>query len=155
MSIDLNLLKQELLTDPAQLGYDQFVAVRNDISIHNLISEIKYTSDFLVSRGRITKDEFIELTSQIVFALMLAKRNGNNDADFWLSVFDRLIANSETINADDPSLEYILDQMINENLLTIQEKDAIKKRQGSRSEVLFGTCVTIDDISNSLNEVEI
>lgn len=155
MSIDLSTLKQELLTDPEQLGYGQYVGMRNDISIHNLITETRLSSSYLVSRGRMTKDQFIELTSQTVFALMMEKRTGNPDADFWLSVFDRLIANSDTINADDPSLDYILDQMISENLLTLPEKEAIKKRQGSRAEVLFGSNVTIDDISNCLNEDEI
>jgi hypothetical protein len=43
--------------------------------------------------------------------------------------------------------------MIIDNLLTLEEKGFIINRQGSRSEKLFGTPVSIDEVSNSLNEV--
>jgi hypothetical protein len=44
--------------------------------------------------------------------------------------------------------------MITDGLLTSQDLDSIKTRQGSRSEKLFGIAVTVDQVSNSLNEVE-
>ena len=90
----------------------------------------------------------------MVFNLMVALKNGNQDAQFWLDVFDRLVANSDTINVDDPALNSILNEMITDGLLTSQDLDSIKTRQGSRSEKLFGIAVTVDQVSNSLNEVE-
>jgi hypothetical protein len=155
MAIDLNALKEELTLDPMGLGYAPFILIRDDVSLKNLMNEIKGGQDFVVSRGRITKDSFIEITSQMVFTLMLASKNGDTDAGFWLSVFDRLIANSDTVNSDDPALDAILDQMISANYLTQQDKESIKTRQGSRAEKLFGTNVLVNEISNSLNEVEI
>jgi hypothetical protein len=155
MAINLIALKEELTLDPMGLGYAPFILIRDDVSLKNLMNEIRGGQDFLVSRGRITKDAFIELTSQMVFALMLASKSGDTEADFWLSVFDRLVANADTINVDDPSLESVLDQMISANYLTQQDKESIKTRQGSRAEILFGINVLVDDISNSLNEVEI
>jgi hypothetical protein len=154
MAIDLNALKQELLDDPLNLGYDQFVSVRNDLGSHALINSVGEGSDFQVSRGRISKDHFIEITTSMVFNLMVALKNGNQDAQFWLDVFDRLVANSDTINVDDPALNSILNEMITDGLLTSQDLDSIKTRQGSRSEKLFGIAVTVDQVSNSLNEVE-
>jgi hypothetical protein len=155
MAIDLTLLKQELLNDPLNLGYAPYVSVRNDIGSHSVLTEVKSGSDFVVSRGRITKDFFIEITTQMVFNLMMQVKNGNNGAQFWLDVFDRLIANSDTINCDDAALSSILNQMLVENLINTSGIDYIKTKQGSRSEVLFGVNVSIDDVSNSLNEGDI
>lgn len=155
MAINLNLLKQELINDPLGLGYSQFVSSRNDIGAHSLISAIGEGAEFIVSRGRVTKDHFIELTTEMIINLMVALKNGNTEAQFWLDVFDRLVANSDTINVDDAALNSVLTQMLSENLLTQQEIDYIKTRQGSRAEKLFNVNITIDDVSNSLNEVEI
>lgn len=154
MAIDLNALKQELLNDPLSLGYSQFVSVRNDLGSHALINAVGDGSDFVVTRGRISKDHFIEITTSVVINLMVAFKNGNQEAQFWLDVFDRLVANSDTINVDDPALNSILNQMISENLLTSQEMSYITTRQGSRAEKLFGTPVSVDQVSNSLNEVD-
>ena len=45
-------------------------------------------------------------------------------------LFDRLVANSDTINSLDTNLNAILDQMITDNLLTLEEKSLIINRQG-------------------------
>lgn len=154
MAIDLNALKQELLNDPLNLGYSQFVSVRNDLGSHGLINSVGDGAEFIVSRGRVSKDHFIEITTSMVINLMVALKNGNQEAQFWLDVFDRLVANSDTINVDDPALSTILSQMVSENLLTSEEMSFIKNRQGSRAEKLFGAPVSVDQVSNSLNEVE-
>ena len=154
MAIDLNILKNELLTDPLNLGYANFVETRNDMSLHSLINEVTENQDIIISRGRISRDEFIELTSQVVLNLMLESKNGNNDAKFWLDVFDRLVANSDTINVDDPSLDSIFTEMLNGNLIDQNSIDFVKIKFGSRAQKLFGSTVTLDDVSNSLNEVE-
>jgi hypothetical protein len=155
MATDLTILKQELLDDPLGLGYAPFISSRNDISIQGLLAEVKPDPEFIVNRGRITKDYFIEITTQMIFNLMLANKNGNPNAQFWLDVFDRLIANSDTINCNDAALASILNQMYLDGLITQTGIDYIKNKQGSRSEVLFGYNVTVDDVSNSLNEGEI
>ena len=84
---------------------------------------------------------------------MVALDNGNSRAQFWLNVFDRLVSNSDTINSADANLNYILEQMISDNLLTSNQKDDIVLRQGSRAEVLFDRAVLVSDVSDALNEV--
>ena len=153
MAVDLNLLKQEIESDPNNLGYASSLAIRDDISIANLLNTIMSTSDYIVPKGRITRDQFVEDTSSVVYNLMVLEEQGNTSAAFWLKVFDRLIANSDTINSLDANLNNILDQMINDNVLTTLEKNSIINRQGSRSEKLFGCLVSVDEVSNSLNEV--
>lgn len=153
MAVDLNLLKQEIESDPNNLGYASSLAIRDDISIANLLNTIMNTSDYIVPKGRITRDQFVEDTSSVVYNLMVLEAQGNTSAAFWLKVFDRLIANSDTINSLDVNLNNILDQMINDNVLTTLEKNSIINRQGSRSEKLFGCLVSVDEVSNSLNEV--
>jgi len=154
MAIALAALRAELFNAPLIFGYSQFVSVRNDLGSHALINSVGAGQDFVVSRGRVSKDHFIEITTSMVINLMVALKNGNQEAQFWLDVFDRLVANSDTINVDDPALNSVLNQMISENLLTSQEMSYITTRQGSRAEKLFGAPVSVDQVSNSLNEVE-
>lgn len=153
MSVNLNLLKEEIVNDPENLGYSSCLAIRDDIGLANIINLTRDTPAFNVPKGRISKDQFLEDTADIVFNLMLLESQGSNNAGFWLKVFDRLVANSDTINSEDPTLINLLDQMVSDNLLNNTQKNLILNRQGSRSEVLFNCNVTIDQISNSLNEV--
>lgn len=153
MAIDYNLLKQEIETDPNNLGYASSLAIRDDIGIANIMNTVRNGNDYIVPKGRITRDQFVEDTSSVVYNLMVLESNGSNQASFWLKVFDRLVSNSDTINSQDANLISILDQMISDNVLASQEKSAILNRQGSRSEKLFNCIVSVDEISNSLNEV--
>jgi len=155
MNVDLALLKQEIINDPMNLGFSSYVSIRNDVEVTNLLNTIVELEDFKVNRGRITKDSFIEITSQIIYSLMLEHKNGNEQAKFWLDVFDRLVANSDTISCEDPSLIFVMNQMNSDNLITENQINSILNRYGSRSEKLFGRHVTIDEVSNSLNEGDI
>lgn len=152
MAIDLNLLKQEIENDPINLGYSSFLAIRNDVAIASVLNEIRQDSEHVVSRGIISKDLFLEITSAIVFRIMQLAHFGDAQATFWLSVFDRLVANSDTINTTDQNLITLLDQMIDDDVLNQQDKDLITLRQGTRSEKLFGSLVKVDEVSDSLNE---
>lgn len=152
MAVNLIDLKAELLNDPMSLGYAQFVDARNDIECCNALNTVRDGEEFLVSRGRLTKDAFIEVTSFMLFNLLQLSHAGNQNAEFWIRVFNTLVANSETISVNDPTLIQILDEMITLNFLTISDKDTILKRQGSRAEILFGVNVTLDQVSDSLNE---
>lgn len=153
MAIDLNLLKQEIQNDPSNLGYASSLAIRDDISLANILNTVRSGSDYIVTKGRITRDQFVEDTTSVVYNLMVLESQGSDKAVFWLRVFDRLVSNSDTINALDVNLIGLLDQMIADNVLTSEEKSSILNRQGSRSEVLFGRVVSVDEVSNSLNEV--
>lgn len=153
MAIDYSVLKNEILNDPQQLGYSNFLPQRNDVELAGLLNQVRSGDDYKVQKGRVSRDSFVEDTASVVYSLMVALDSGNNRAQFWLNVFDRLVSNSDTINSADANLNYILDQMISDNLLTSNQKDAIILRQGSRAEVLFGQVVLINDISNALNEV--
>jgi hypothetical protein len=153
MAIDLNLLKQEIQDDPSNLGYASSLAIRDDISLTNILNTVRNGSDYIVTKGRITRDQFVEDTTSVVYNLMVLESQGSDKAVFWLRVFDRLVSNSDTINALDVNLIGLLDQMIADNVLTSEEKSSILNRQGSRSEVLFGRVVSVDEVSNSLNEV--
>ncbi len=153
MAIDLNLLKQEIQNDPSNLGYASSLAIRDDISLANILNTARSGSDYIVTKGRITRDQFVEDTTSVVYNLMVLESQGSDKAVFWLRVFDRLVSNSDTINALDVNLIGLLDQMIADNVLTSEEKSSILNRQGSRSEVLFGRVVSVDEVSNSLNEV--
>lgn len=152
MAIDLNLLKQEIENDPINLGYSSFLAIRNDVAIASMLNEIRQDSEHVISRGIISKDSFLEITSAIVFRIMQLAHFGDAKATFWLSVFDRLVANSDTINTADQNLITLLDQMIDDDVLNQQDKDLITLRQGTRSEKLFGSLVKVDEVSDSLNE---
>jgi 23S rRNA A1618 N6-methylase RlmF len=153
MAIDLNLLKQEIQNDPSNLGYAGSLAIRDDIGLANILNTVRSGSDYLVTKGRITRDQFVEDTTSVVYNLMVLESQGSDKAVFWLRVFDRLVSNSDTINSLDVNLIGLLDQMIADNVLSSQDKSSIINRQGSRSEVLFGRNVSIDEVSNSLNEV--
>jgi hypothetical protein len=153
MAIDLNLLKQEIQNDPSNLGYASSLAIRDDISLANILNTARSGSDYIVTKGRITRDQFVEDTTSVVYNLMVLESQGSDKAVFWLRVFDRLVSNSDTLNALDVNLIGLLDQMIADNVLTSEEKSSILNRQGSRSEVLFGRVVSVDEVSNSLNEV--
>jgi 23S rRNA A1618 N6-methylase RlmF len=153
MAIDLNLLKQEIQNDPSNLGYASSLAIRDDISLANILNTVRSGSDYIVTKGRITRDQFVEDTTSVVYNLMVLESQGSDKAVFWLRVFDRLVSNSDTINALDVNFIGLLDQMIADNVLTSEEKSSILNRQGSRSEVLFGRVVSVDEVSNSLNEV--
>ncbi len=153
MAIDLNLLKQEIQNDPNNLGYASSLAIRDDISLANILNTARSGSDYIVTKGRITRDQFVEDTTSVVYNLMVLESQGSDKAVFWLRVFDRLVSNSDTINALDVNLIGLLDQMIADNVLTSEEKSFILNKQGSRSEVLFGRVVSVDEVSNSLNEV--
>lgn len=153
MAIDYSVLKNEILNDPQQLGYSNFLPQRNDVELAGLLNQVRSGDDYKVQKGRVSRDSFVEDTASVVYSLMVALDSGNDRAQFWLNVFDRLVSNSDTINSADANLNYILDQMISDNLLTSNQKDAIILRQGSRAEVLFGQVVLINDISNALNEV--
>jgi 23S rRNA A1618 N6-methylase RlmF len=124
MAVDLNLLKQEIQTDPQNLGYAGSLAIRDDISITNILNTIRNGSDYIVPKGRISRDQFVEDTSTVVYNLMVLESQNNNSAIFWLKVFDRLVSNSDTINSLDANLVSILDQMISDNVLTAQEKSS-------------------------------
>lgn len=152
MNVNLLELKSELINDPLSLGYSQYTSARNDIECLNLLNKIRQGEDFLVSRGRITKDAFVEVTSFILLNLLQLSRSGNEDAQFLITVFNTLVANSETISVNDPALALVLDQMLSLNFITENDKNSVLKRQGSRAEILFGTNVTLDQVSNSLNE---
>ena len=153
MAIDLNLLKQEIQNDPSNLGYADSLAIRDDIGLANILNTVRSGSDYLVTKGRITRDQFVEDTTSVVYNLMVLESQGSDKAVFWLRVFDRLVSNSDTINSLDVNLIGLLDQMIADNVLSSQDKSSIINRQGSRSEVLFGRNVSTDEVSNSLNEV--
>lgn len=153
MAINLQALKEEFINDPISLGYADKLSIRDDMGLCNLINQIGSGEEFVVNRGRISKDEFIENTTMIVFNLIQASHSGNNDAKFWLEVFDRLVANSDTVNCADPMLKTLLDQMLTLSLITKSEQDNVLNRQGSRAEKLFGCYVNLDAVSNSLNEV--
>ena len=153
MAIDLNLLKQEIQNDPNNLGYASSLAIRDDISLADILNTVRSGSGYVVTKGRITRDQFVEDTTSVVYNLMVLESQGSDKAVFWLRVFDRLVSNSDTINALDVNLIGLLDQMIADNVLTSEEKSSILNRQGSRSEVLFGRVVSVDEVSNSLNEV--
>ena len=153
MSINLIQLKQEIQNDPEGLGYSLPLSIRNDIKIAEILNTIRNNSNYVVSKGRISKDAFLEDTANIVFNLMMLEDSGSTKATFWLRVFDRLVANSDTINSEDPNLINLLDQMIIDNVITQQDKETTLKRYGSRAEVLFKCNVTIDQVSDSLNEV--
>ena len=153
MAIDLNLLKQEIQNDPSNLGYASSLAIRDDISLANILNTVRSGSDYIVTKGRITRDQFVEDTTSVVYNLMVLESQGSDKAVFWLKVCDRLVSNSDTINALDVNLIGLLDQMIADNVLSNDEKSSILNRQGSRSEVLFGRVVSVDEVSNSLNEV--
>lgn len=153
MAIDLSILKNEILNDPQSLGYSSFLPQRNDIELAGLINQSRQGSDYKVQKGRVSRDSFVEDTASVVFELMVALDAGNNRAQFWLNVFDRLVSNSDTINSSDTNLNYILDQMITENLLTTNQKESIILKQGSRADILFGRSVLISEVSDALNEV--
>jgi len=152
MAINLSLLRQEIENDPINLGYSSFLAIRNDVTIASMLNEVRQDSDHVVSRGRISKDSFLDITSPVVFRIMQLAHLGDSQATFWLSVFDRLVANSDTINTEDLNFITLLDQMMDDSVLTQQDKDLIMLRQGSRSEKLFGSFVKVDEVSDSLNE---
>lgn len=152
MAVNLTDLKNELINDPNMLGYSEFVNSRNDIESRNLLNYIREGEEYKVSRGRMTKDAFIEVTSFMLFNLLQLSHSGNQDAEFWIRVFNTLVANSDTISVEDQTLLQILDEMINLNFISLDDKNLILKRQGSRAEVLFGVNVTLDQVSNSLNE---
>jgi hypothetical protein len=152
MAIDLSLLRQEIENDPINLGYSSFLAIRNDFTITSMLNEVRQDSDHVVSRGRISKDLFLDITAPIVFRIMQLAHLGDSQASFWLSVFDRLVANSDNINTEDPNFITLLDQMMDDSVLTQQDKDLIITRQGARSEKLFGSFVKVDEVSESLNE---
>jgi hypothetical protein len=152
MAIDLSLLRQEIENDPINLGYSSFLAIRNDFTIASMLNEVRQDSDHVVSRGRISKDLFLDITAPIVFKIMQLAHLGDSQAAFWLSVFDRLVANSDNINTEDPNFITLLDQMMDDSVLTQQDKDLIISRQGTRSEKLFGFLVKVDEVSESLNE---
>ena len=153
MAIDYSVLKNEILNDPQQIGYSNFLPQRNDVELAGLMNQIRSGDDYKVQKGRVSRDSFVEDTASVIYELMVALDNGNNRAQFWLNVFDRLVSNSDTINSADTNLNYILDQMISDNLLTSNQKDSIVLRQGSRAEVLFGRAVLIGEVSDALNEV--
>jgi hypothetical protein len=153
MAINLQILKEELVNDPLSLGYSQKLLIRDDMGLCELINRISEGEEFKVSRGRISKDTFLENTTTIVFGLIQKDYDGDTNAKFWLDVFDRLVANADTINCDDLFLQSLLDQMIGSNLITESQKENVLYRQGSRAEKLFGCYVTLDSVSNSLNEV--
>lgn len=155
MAIDLSLLRQEIENDPINLGYSSFLAIRNDFTITSMLNEVRQDSDHVVSRGRISKDLFLDITAPIVFRIMQLAHLGDSQASFWLSVFDRLVANSDNINTEDPNFITLLDQMMDDSVLTQQDKDLIISRQGARSEKLFGSLVKVDEVSESLNEGDV
>ena len=146
-------LKNEILNDPQQLGYSNFLPQRNDVELAGLLNQVRSGDEFKVQKGRVSRDSFVEDTASVVYELMVALDNGNSRAQFWLNVFDRLVSNSDTINSADANLNYILEQMISDNLLTSNQKDDIVLRQGSRAEVLFDRAVLVSDVSDALNEV--
>jgi hypothetical protein len=153
MSINLIQLKDEIQNDPEGLGYSVPLSIRNDIGIAEILNTVRNESNYIVSKGRISKDTFLEDTADIVFNLMVLEDAGSSKATFWLKVFDRLVANADTINSEDPTLINLLDQMIIDNVITQQDKETTLTRFGSRAEVLFSCNVTIDQVSDSLNEV--
>ena len=153
MSINLIQRKDEIQNDPEGLGYSVPLSIRNDIGIAEILNTVRNESNYIVSKGRISKDTFLEDTADIVFNLMVLEDAGSSKATFWLKVFDRLVANADTINSEDPTLINLLDQMIIDNVITQQDKETTLTRFGSRAEVLFSCNVTIDQVSDSLNEV--
>ena len=117
MAIDLSILKNEILNDPQSLGYSSFLPQRNDVELAGLINQLRPGSDYTVQKGRVSRDSFVEDTASVVFELMVALDAGNNRAQFWLNVFDRLVSNSDTINSSDTNLNYILDLISSNSFL--------------------------------------
>ena len=58
MAIDYSVLKNEILNDPQQLGYSNFLPQRNDVELAGLLNQVRSGDDYKVQKGRVSRDSF-------------------------------------------------------------------------------------------------
>lgn len=140
----LAILKDELQTDPMQIGY------ASDIENGNFNAPAEKLNAF---PGTVTMNSMsnVDFVTAFLPYLYTAIALGGTKGQFYSMLWQTILA-MPTINLSNPSVGGMMAQAIADGVLTEDQATALNQRPGSRSEVLCGTGVKLsgDDIADAL-----
>lgn len=145
--MDYLALKTEIQADPMALGYAPYVAAGNDIAIADLLNALTGPGAAAISRQSITRGAFID--GIIPGTDQLSSGVSTSNTPFTQAQKDRWTFRFNGLGSGDPVIKLdarkmgMLNQIVNEGIMTQAQIDAFTKRTGSRAEVLWGEGVTI------------
>ena len=149
-------LLTELNNDSASLNYVSYVNVGNDVGLMDTLNLVRGGAGYVMSKGIVSRDAFLGTWADVIAGFPFIA-----DATIktrWTWFHQALLIPKATIDLTDPQITGFFTQMITDGLsgasgpLTTNDVNTRTKRQGSRTEVVWGPgCrVTLVDISCAL-----
>jgi hypothetical protein len=142
--IDHEILKKEL-QDPR---YAEAIKAGNDSLCAELLNA---PSDAKVSRGVISRNDFIGDVASIVLNLMLKAQGGDKQAAFWLDFYDRVVVPKDTFNTESAAMQGFFMRLSKDGFMDDAMIEELTMRAGSRAEEMFGsgTIISRQDVLKS------
>jgi hypothetical protein len=132
-------LKAEIQNDPASLGYSSYRASGNDAGLAILMNTPQVSATYKVNTAEISAPEFVNVVNRAEFdALSAADKSYLN----WIIQAGTLVVSGGEVRNALASL-FGVGTTSRTNFL------ALASKQISRSEYLFGTLVSSDDIAHA------
>ena len=144
MAIDFAVLKNELLTDPAALGYATPIADGSMSTLAGLINAIRVGPTYAIWRGLIEGREVVQAIDPTEFVTFTQ-----------LQIMRLMLICSATGGLDSGSAQVrtlVTEAMPSGSTISRAAMVAMAKRQGSRAEVVFGPGIvlTSDELITAL-----
>lgn len=144
MGVNITTLRNELLTDPRDIGYAALISPnRQDADLADAVNLVRPGGNYQINREPVQPKDIIKAIDPLDFAAISPTQSQALSLLFSTMVLDLSDSNTKTnLLANLPALG-----------TTKSALTALAKRQGSRSEVLFGNgvSVTASDIAAALN----
>lgn len=138
MALDLAALKTELTTDPAVLGYASHITAGRMGELAKLINEVRGT--IVISRGVIETHEIFEATDPTEWGALSADEKQRYQG----------ILSMGTVDVDGDNVRDAFLAMFAAGSTTRANLAALRTRDGSRADELFGSDVSFTQIAEAL-----
>jgi hypothetical protein len=139
--IDYAALRTELHTDPKNLGYTALITAGRDRNITSLLNSTTGNGAELQNVPSISKEQFLLGIASCYLVLPTLSADIQKKWDRILGV----IQAANTVDVSSATVQFLLSVAVSDGLFDQATVDALSKYQASRSEVLFGRGVRIDD----------
>lgn len=148
MAIDYAALKEELETDPKNLGYSANISLGRDLAVADLMNAKTGKGAESIALPTISKGQFLLGIAPV--GLTLPTKSVEIQAK-WDRIIS-LASSADIVDIGNPTVALLLQAAIADELITSEQIAAFSTRMGSRAEVLFGvdTVVRHEDIAKAL-----
>lgn len=146
--IDHAVLKAELESDPAGVGYQRFIVAGDDATLAARLNRANGPAGGTLMQTRLSKGDLMLALIPAVLSL------GSKAADVQVK-WDRILAivrSVDDVRIGDPTVRSLFNLAVADGLLNQAQAQAIGRRACSRAEALFGEGVTVSvsDVSIAL-----